>query len=83
MESEEYPMPGRLSWFSADELCQSQKQIISAFIEAWHQHYPSLEEFRQSLNHHHESYQDVPKIVEKIDFPTRTFHCFFSGRNRT
>jgi len=79
MESEEYPLPGRLSWFSADELCQSQKQNQRAFIEAWHQHYPSLEEFRQSLNHHHESYQDVPKIVEKIDFPTEPSIAFLVG----
>ena len=79
MESEEYPLPGRLSWFSADELYQSQKQNQRAFIEAWHQHYSSLEEFHKSIIHHPESFQDESRVDEKIDFPNDPSVAFLIG----
>jgi len=85
METGEYPLPGRLSWFSADELSHAQKQTQRAFIDAWHQHYPSLLAFGQSLDLHPESFRDQSWVTEKIDFssdPSLALMVGETGRER-
>ena len=68
MDSEDYTLPGRLNWFSCDELSKTQKQNQRAFIEAWHDHYEDIETFQQSLGHHQNSFEDHYLFQEKVDF---------------
>ncbi len=80
MDTPEYPLNGRLSWFTPGEVARSQKQDQRAFIDAWHAHYGhDAEALQKDLLEYEESYTDHSLYHQKTDFPLDPEEPFKTG----